>query len=193
MNKFIEDFKTIILVILFILVINLYLCKDKEEKFVNTTGTYIDNVPSGTIVAYNKTSAPSGWAICDGNNGTPNLNNRFILGAGSKSLNMTGGAETVILNVNQIPSHSHNVAGYTSAEGNHGHSFRVGGGDGGRGGGSGNGTTAGYTNTNVGVITNTYTSGNHSHNFNVDSRSTGENQSHENMPPFYVLTYIIKL
>jgi microcystin-dependent protein len=191
MNKFIEDFKTIILVILVILVINLYLSKDKNEYMTTDAVNYL---PSGTIVAYNSTIAPSGWALCDGNNGTPNLNNRFILGSGNKSINTTGGSETVTLNISQLPSHSHNVAGSTHIGGNHGHSFMVGGGDGGGGRGGGNGTTAGYTNYgNSGFITNTYNSGNHSHNFNVNSGSTGENQSHENMPPFYVLTYIIKL
>lgn len=32
---------------------------------------------SGAIV-----DIPNGWALCDGNNGTPDLRNRFIVGAG---------------------------------------------------------------------------------------------------------------
>jgi len=186
MNKFIEDFKTIILVILVILVINLYLCKDKKEHMTTDSSNYL---PSGTIVAYNSTTAPNGWALCDGNNGTPNLNNRFILGSGNKSINTTGGAETVTLNVNQIPSHSHNVSGSTDTKGNHYHY---------------SGITYGYgSNTRVSQAmqpvknfdNSIYTNeaGNHTHNFNVNSGSTGNNQAHENMPPYYVLTYIIKL
>lgn len=42
----------------------------------------------GIIVAWsgNKDKIPSGWVLCDGNNGTPNLTNRFILGSGKKIL-----------------------------------------------------------------------------------------------------------
>lgn len=40
-------------------------------------------IPKGTIIAwYDKTSlVPDGWAVCDGNNGTPDLRDNFILGA----------------------------------------------------------------------------------------------------------------
>ena len=47
------------------------------------------------IIMYNSTSAPSGWSLCDGNNGTPDLRDRFIVGAGnSYSQNATGGSNT---------------------------------------------------------------------------------------------------
>ena len=39
----------------------------------------------------------------------------------------------------------------------------------------------------------TAAAGDHSHTFNVNSGAVGGNQAHENMPPFYVLTYIMKL
>ena len=35
-------------------------------------------VPKGTIVAFNSETAPDGWALCDGTNGTPDLRGRFI-------------------------------------------------------------------------------------------------------------------
>ena len=38
-------------------------------------------LPSGAIVWFNRTSAPSGWTICDGTNGTPNLIGRYALGS----------------------------------------------------------------------------------------------------------------
>ena len=45
---------------------------------------------------YNSTTAPSGWYLCDGNNGTPDLRDRFIVGAGSTySVGDTGGSATV--------------------------------------------------------------------------------------------------
>ena len=38
-------------------------------------------VPSGAIMWFNRTTAPTGWAICDGTNGTPNLINKYIVGS----------------------------------------------------------------------------------------------------------------
>lgn len=43
---------------------------------------------SGAIV-----DIPAGWKLCDGNNGTPNLKNRFVVGAGDTyAIDDTGGA-----------------------------------------------------------------------------------------------------
>ena len=41
-------------------------------------------VPVGTIAVWSgeTTNIPTGWALCDGTNGTPDLRNRFIIGAG---------------------------------------------------------------------------------------------------------------
>jgi microcystin-dependent protein len=44
---------------------------------VNITGN-LNTVPRGSIIAFNSETAPSGWAICDGTNGTPDLRGRFI-------------------------------------------------------------------------------------------------------------------
>lgn len=64
-----------------------------------TDGSYWDSFPLGTIWQYEGTEAdiPSGWFICDGNNGTPDLTDKFILGgtletAGTES----AGTATVI-------------------------------------------------------------------------------------------------
>ena len=63
---------------------------------------------AGMIMMYNGSSAPSGWAICDGQNGRPDLRDRFIVGTGSSySLGNTGGANSVTLTLNQIPAHTH--------------------------------------------------------------------------------------
>ena len=40
-------------------------------------------LPSGAIVWFKRTTAPSGWAICNGTNGTPNLIGKYPLGATS--------------------------------------------------------------------------------------------------------------
>ena len=81
----------------------------------NLTGTVADARLSnsslfvtGMIMMYNGSSAPSGWAICNGSNGTPDLRDRFIVGTGSSySLGNTGGANSVTLTLNQIPAHTH--------------------------------------------------------------------------------------
>ena len=62
----------------------------------------------GMIMMYTGSTAPSGWAICNGQNGTPDLRDRFIVGAGSAySIGNTGGANSVTLTVAQIPAHTH--------------------------------------------------------------------------------------
>lgn len=45
-------------------------------------------MPIGTILPYkgSLSSIPSGWRLCDGSNGTPDLRNRFLMGWGSKSV-----------------------------------------------------------------------------------------------------------
>jgi microcystin-dependent protein len=67
-------------------------------------------LPKGIIVAWNSNVAPLGWAICDGNNGTPDLRNRFILGSDPTHLVGTkGGAETTMLKTENIPEHKHEI------------------------------------------------------------------------------------
>ena len=43
-------------------------------------------VPSGGVILWHGASnaVPKGWAICDGTNGTPDLRDRFVIGAGGK-------------------------------------------------------------------------------------------------------------
>lgn len=38
------------------------------------------NLPIGTIILFYGSSIPNGWLLCDGNNNTPNLIDRFVLG-----------------------------------------------------------------------------------------------------------------
>lgn len=73
-------------------------------------------VPIGTIVKWSGSiaSIPTHWQICDGTNGTPNLVNRFVVGAGSTyAVNATGGTTT----------HQHNVTGIGG--GSHDHTLSV--------------------------------------------------------------------
>jgi len=64
-------------------------------------------VPTGVILLWSGStgSVPSGWLLCDGTNGTPDLRDRFIVGAGnSYSVNATGGTADAI-----VVSHTHSL------------------------------------------------------------------------------------
>ena len=67
--------------------------------------------PAGTIMLISGSSAPSGWAICNGSNGTPNLLNKFVYGAKSDAeLKTSGGSDTHVHtepDTGTNPSHNH--------------------------------------------------------------------------------------
>lgn len=94
--------------------------------FVHNVFDQVEQVPSGVIVMWSgsTSSIPSGWALCDGSNGTPNLVDRFIIGAnedwsGSPDVGDTGGSNTQ----SKIPNHSHNNGSLSiGSEGSHTHS-----------------------------------------------------------------------
>ena len=96
--------------------------------------TTVIGVPSGIIAVWSGSegSIPSGWYLCNGSNGTPDLRNRFIVGAGSGSnysVGNTGGSDTVTLSTSQIPSHSHTTNNHSHnasvSDPGHGHSVSV--------------------------------------------------------------------
>jgi len=156
---------------------------------INTAGNF-GLIPAGGIIMWSGaiSDVPSGWALCDGTNGTPDLTGRFVVHAdadsgGTYAPGDTGGADDVTLTEAQMPSHTH--TGTTSEDGAHAHSHFAMSGANGRfvdGGGSGN---------NTGQTRTTSTAGNHTHTFTTNS--TGGDASHENRPPFYALAYIMKL
>lgn len=84
-------------------------------------------IPSGGIIMWSGSiaSIPAGWALCDGTSGTPNLQNRFVVGAGDTyAVDATGGANTVTLSTSQIPSHTHGSGSLsTASDGAHNHSW----------------------------------------------------------------------
>ena len=108
-------------------------------------------------------SIPSGWVLCDGNNSTPDLRNRFVVGAGTGgnySPGDTGGANSVTLTVAQIPAHTH---------------------------------TYERTDVGINVNDRPWPASNNDCDMTTQNTSqTGGGQSHENRPPYYALCYIMK-
>ena len=85
-------------------------------------------LPAGVITLWSGAVAavPSGWYLCNGSNGTPDLRDRFVVGAGSTyAVGATGGANTVTLDATMIPVHTHSLSasGTTAEGGDHTHTF----------------------------------------------------------------------
>jgi hypothetical protein len=70
-------------------------------------------VPVGSIIMWSGDEAaanliPDNWKLCDGTNGTPDLRDRFIVGAGNDyDIGDIGGTESVTLTATNLPEHSH--------------------------------------------------------------------------------------
>jgi hypothetical protein len=160
-------------------------------------------VPKGAILMWNgkRSSIPSGWALCDGSNGTPDLRSRFIVGfddrtfdpggnfwdSGYNNNGYIGGQLDITLTINNMPAHKH--TGTTDTDGNHQHTWN------------------GYRQKCVcagqsGVKSQekidtdptdwaTNIDGAHSHSFTTNT--TGGGSAFDGRPPFFTLAYIIKL
>lgn len=91
---------------------------------VTAMNTKVDNavanaisVPVGAIVIWSGSvnNIPTYWHLCDGTNGTIDLRDKFVLGAGNGySVGATGGEATHTLTIKEMPSHSHDIAYGTS-------------------------------------------------------------------------------
>jgi len=75
-----------------------------------------NGVPKGGVIMWSGAAnqIPFGWVLCDGTNGTPDLRDKFVLGAGNTyAVAATGGEAMHTLTINEIPPHTHSV--YISA------------------------------------------------------------------------------
>ena len=99
-----------------------------DGRIDSLSGGGSGGVPGGIITMWSGsiTDIPLGWALCDGSNGTPDLRDRFIVGAGGDyNVGNTGGANSVTLTVAQMPSHSHSSGTLsTDTSGSHSHSYK---------------------------------------------------------------------
>lgn len=113
------------------------------------------------------------WHLCDGTNGTPDLRNRFIYGGGGTNNGTTGGEVSHKLTASELPAMSGAVSNIIT-----------------------NWKKSGA----YGILSDTYNK-TESNGYGSDDAfyektlniAFGDNQPHNNMPPYYVLAYIIKL
>jgi microcystin-dependent protein len=140
-------------------------------------------IPAGLIAMWSGSigSIPSGWYLCDGSNGTPNLTDRFIIGAGSTyAVNGTGGVSSVTLTTNNMPSHTHTA---TVTDPGHLHNW-----------GSTNGILSSGGNATQFVATNSsnVTTQTAVTGISVANSTTGSGTSFSILNPYYALAFIQK-
>jgi microcystin-dependent protein len=135
---------------------------------VATTAFVQAAIPSGVILLWSGSvaSIPSGWALCNGSSGTPDLRNRFVVGAGSTySVGDTGGSATSTLTSSELPAHTHSLSAS----------------------GTTSGQSAGHTHTFSGTTGNmsanashTHTATDSGHNHIYPTQNQGQTDSHLN-------------
>jgi len=185
----------------------------------------IEGAPAGVIVMWSGTLAtiPDGWVLCDGGNGTPDLRQKFVMGApAATNPGGTGGANSITLAIANLPSHTHgkgtlgadSAGAHTHGEGtlgadsvgSHTHSYND------------------YYTANQGLLTaegtwgthwavgadharttgpagghshtvsgSTASGGAHPHTISGSTASTGGGTAFDNRPAYYEIAYIMKL
>ena len=156
---------------------------DNLYGILGTIPAASSTLPTGMILLWSGAigSIPTGYYLCDGNNGTPDLRDRFLIGAGNTySVNQTGGsADAIVVSHTHTatststvtdPGHNHTASGATappySAGGNAVFSLAT--------------VTTSTATTGITVATATT---------NATSGTSGTNA---NLPPYYALAYIMK-
>ena len=145
-------------------------------------------VPAGGIIIWSGSSAaiPSGWYLCNGANGTPDLRDRFVIGAGSSyAVGNTGGSKDAI-----VVSHTHTYSGTTSTGGDHQHRESIG-----VVNSFGTGASAfrgNYSGSETGTTDLTASAGSHNHTYSGTTDSSGSSGTNANLPPYYALCFIMK-
>lgn len=168
---------------------------DISTKFASTewVSQKVNILPVGSIIMFNglTSNIPSGWHICDGTNGTPNLIGKFI--KASNSSGDTGGSSTIQILEENMPRHTHTFVGNqvtTSEAGAHTHTIR------GKYGKSDNAHDRNCleTGSETDLIT-TSQSGAHTHTIDMGNTQLsyqGEGKPIEFEPLYYSLIYIMK-
>ena len=153
-------------------------------------------VPAGGIIMFSGSlgDLPDGWVLCDGSNGTPDLRDRFVVGAeGAYSQGSTGGQDAVTLTTAQLPSHSHGAGSLdTSEQSNHQHTTPTATSSSGTQFQAVDAETRPVTSEDI-VSVPTSSSGAHNHSVSGSTANAGSGSSHENRPPYYALAFIMRV
>jgi len=153
-------------------------------------------VPRGTIVMWAGELVPSGWALCDGTNQTPDLRGKFIVGSGQGvglshyGIGDVGGAEGHVLDATELPPHSHQYWDTQWME-------------------NANFYKAAFPNSsltpvpsNMAIATDSKTTAGYDAGYDQDNvplgsvrntQQTGNGKSIDLRPPYYALAFIMKL
>lgn len=142
---------------------------------VSVNGTDMYFVPSGVVAIWKGSvaSIPAGWVLCDGNSGTPDLRNRFVVTVGPTYSQGTSGGETTHTHASSGHTHNLDVGPFTisaAGGGNYGNCCRD----------NNDPATYGHTHT-------------------IDFQSTGSTSASptvdpgSSLPLYYALCYIMKI
>jgi len=153
---------------------------DNLYGIIGTAPSPATPTPTGVIVLWSGSigSIPAGWALCNGSNGTPDLRDRFIVGAGSTyAVDATGGSANAI-----VVSHTHTATvtdpGHTHTTTYEYERYDT---DGDPNLTGGNGNSLGSD------LVDSATTG-----ISVGISTTGVSGTNANLPPYYALCYIMK-
>ena len=179
-------------------------------------------IPLGGIIMWSGSTSPEGWQVCDGSDlpitsplrkenygsltKTPDLRDKFIVGAGSDySIGVTGGSNTVQLGIEHMPSHNH---GGSTGDNNVGHKHVFPGDDQldrahgfngwlGRDADSASGGKSvpydAVSTVDGTVFGRMYYTGPNSANHVHGVNPQGGGLAHENRPPYYALAFIMRI
>ena len=143
----------------------------------------ISSIPSGLISMWSGTIAtiPSGWLLCNGSSGTPDLRNKFVIGAYSDTAGVayttitgsntqTGGTKDAIVvshthTIND-PGHVHTLTAYVPG--------------------------SNLFLNNVGQVSNNTSTSTASAVTGITNNTTGSSGTDQNLPPYFALAYIMK-
>jgi len=139
------------------------------------------SVPSGGIIMWSGSvaSIPTGWFLCNGANGTPDLRDRFVVGAGSTyGVNAVGGSKDAI-----TVAHTHTASTSSTDSGhNHAYTFRA--------------QTFAVTGSTIQAWEGTSSQPTSTGYANISSSTTvnsaGASGTNANLPPYLALAYIMK-
>ena len=141
--------------------------------------TWGAGLPTGGIILWSGSvgTIPSGWALCNGDDGTPDLTDRMVIGAGSNySPDTTGGSTTATL-----PTHTH-TATSTVVDPGHTHT-------------AANQKGPAYGQPSGAITLNPGSTGSAKTGITVNTSIgyKGTSPVDANLPPYYALAYIMKL